>query len=166
RDLPSSPTRRSSDLKLLRDAMEFCNLVGIGGLVGQVAGDHHELRLEAIDSGDEELEVSCLLREVGVLGIHPELRIGGLDEEPGRGSGRSNSPLPGRRRRSMLTKKRKGKKDDRKVFHWRALRIRILAHGSALPIAATFYCPHQAILADRGACRGSGNLARRRLHQL
>ena len=40
--------------------------------------------LQAISAGDRELEVHSLVLEVRVLGVHPELRVGHLNEGLGR----------------------------------------------------------------------------------
>ena len=88
-----------SDVVVARQLVQRDGAVELGGnpqilvhlrlvarLVDQVARDDHEGRFEAVGRGDGKLEIGRLLLEVGVRGVHPELRVAELDEEQGLGS--------------------------------------------------------------------------------
>ena len=61
-------------------ALEFRDLRRVARRVDQVARHHHERGLQAVGRGHRKLEVGGLLREPFVLGVHPELRVGHLNE--------------------------------------------------------------------------------------
>ena len=80
---------RDRAIELRGNALILGDLRGVALFVHQIARDDDERGVEAIGGGDRELEIGGLLREVGVRGVHAELRIAELHEEPsGGGRGR------------------------------------------------------------------------------
>jgi hypothetical protein len=74
------------------DAFEFVNLGGVTGFVDEITSDDDKRWVETIDGGDGELEVGSFLNEICVIGKHPELRIGELNEkERSRSAGESGN---------------------------------------------------------------------------
>ena len=61
-------------------ALEFRDLRRVARRVDQVARHHHERGLQAVGRRHRKLEVGGLVLEPFVFGIHPELRVGHLDE--------------------------------------------------------------------------------------
>ena len=76
-------------IELRGDPFVLGGLRRVAALVDEVAGDHDEGGLEAVGGSDGELEVDGLVLEARVLGEHPELRVGHLDEVLGGKRGRA-----------------------------------------------------------------------------
>ena len=63
------------------------------GREGQKLAGEPERRLQPVRGGDGEIEIHSFMREAFVFRIHPELRVGHLDEGL-RGQGSRETPGP------------------------------------------------------------------------
>ncbi len=72
--------QRDRRVELGRDAPVLGDLLGVAGLVDEVAADHDEGGLQPVGGVDGESEIDRFLSKIAIFSEHAELRIGHLNE--------------------------------------------------------------------------------------